>query len=308
MGLLALLRKLKRNDREARILMLGLDCAGKTTILKVRDSLCALRVWWWGRIGASFIIPPGLRPDPCVRRPSPPQALSEETINQVMPTQGFNVKSLTRDGFKLQVWDIGGCARVSPSDGAGAIRELDRAHIVTTWLTLPTPHAHSHRQRATRQHWKDYFEQTDGLESGAHHIAFTGWVSSQPQLFPPDATEPPLLSTIQVFVVDSADRKRVEEAVLELRQLVGESKLDGIPVLIFSNKQDLAAALSAAEVAEALQLQGIRNHQWQIQACSAKQSKGLQEGLEWLVRTLDDRAGGRAPAPSGSSSSEAATA
>lgn len=35
MGLLALLRKLKRNDREARILMLGLDCAGKTTILKV---------------------------------------------------------------------------------------------------------------------------------------------------------------------------------------------------------------------------------------------------------------------------------
>jgi hypothetical protein len=36
MGLLALLRKLKRNDREGRILMLGLDCAGKTTILKVR--------------------------------------------------------------------------------------------------------------------------------------------------------------------------------------------------------------------------------------------------------------------------------
>ncbi len=34
---------------------------------------------------------------------------------------------------------------------------------------------------------------------------------------------------------------------MELRQLVEEPKLDGVPVLIFSNKQDLVTSLPPAE-------------------------------------------------------------
>ncbi len=70
-----LLRKLKRSDNEARILVLGLDNSGKTTILK---------------------------------------KLSEEDISHIMPTQGFNIKSLMQDGFKLNVWDIGGQKSIRP--------------------------------------------------------------------------------------------------------------------------------------------------------------------------------------------------
>jgi ADP-ribosylation factor-like protein 3 len=61
MGLLNMLRALKRDDKEARILVLGLDNSGKTTILK---------------------------------------ALSEEDINTIMPTQGFNIKSLVSFDLK----------------------------------------------------------------------------------------------------------------------------------------------------------------------------------------------------------------
>jgi ADP-ribosylation factor-like protein 3 len=55
MGLLKLLRKLKKNENEARILVLGLDNSGKTTILK---------------------------------------AMADEDVQSIMPTQGFNIKSL----------------------------------------------------------------------------------------------------------------------------------------------------------------------------------------------------------------------
>lgn len=76
MGLLSLLRKLKSTpDRELRILLLGLDNAGKTTLLKT---------------------------------------LASEDISHITPTQGFNIKSVQSSGFKLNVWDIGGQRKIRP--------------------------------------------------------------------------------------------------------------------------------------------------------------------------------------------------
>merc|ERR1711988_763034 len=160
MGLLSLLRKLKKSETEVRILMLGLDNSGKTSILK---------------------------------------RLSDEDITHIMPTQGFNIKSLLHEGFKLNVWDIGG-------------------------------------QKTIRPYWKNYFENTDAL----------------------------------IYVVDSSDRRRLEEAAAELAELLEEDKLGGIPVLVFANKQDLI---------ETMGLMDIKDRPWQIQPSSAKTGVGLQEGM-----------------------------
>ena len=76
MGLLAILRKLKSSpERELRILLLGLDNAGKTTLLK---------------------------------------QLASEDVSHITPTQGFNIKSVQSEGFKLNVWDIGGQRKIRP--------------------------------------------------------------------------------------------------------------------------------------------------------------------------------------------------
>lgn len=175
MGFLDLIRKLYKSNKEVRILILGLDNSGKTTILK---HMC------------------------------------QESISEIKPTQGFNIKTVTHAGFKMNMWDIGG-------------------------------------QRTIRPYWKHYYDNTD----------------------------------ILVYVVDSTDRKRIEETSLELSDLLQEGKLAGVTLLVFANKQDLVSALPADEIAFALSLHGIRDRNWHIQACSAKTGEGIQEGLEWACKT-----------------------
>lgn len=179
MGLLNILKRLKKTEKEARILVLGLDNAGKTTILKT---------------------------------------LSEEDITHIMPTQGFNIKSLIHDGFKLNVWDIGG-------------------------------------QKTIRPYWSNYFESSDCL----------------------------------IYVIDSSDRRRLQESGQELNELLLEDKLANVPLLIFANKQDLLQAVPSDEISELLSLHNIRDRTWTIQACSAKANEGLAEGMEWIVGNMNSK-------------------
>ena len=51
-----------------------------------------------------------------------------------------------------------------------------------------------------------------------------------------------------VFVIDSADRERLEIAKQELDLMLQEDELRGAPVLILANKQDLPNAMNELEV------------------------------------------------------------
>ncbi|KAH7267574.1 ADP-ribosylation factor family-domain-containing protein [Fusarium redolens] len=85
--MLSILRKARLKDKEMRILMLGLDNAGKTTIVK---------------------------------------RVMGEDVNTVSPTLGFIIKTIDYEGYKLNIWDVGG-------------------------------------QKTLRSYWRNYFEKTDAL-------------------------------------------------------------------------------------------------------------------------------------------------
>ncbi|KAI9811041.1 MAG: hypothetical protein M1832_001071 [Thelocarpon impressellum] len=85
--MLSILRKARLKDKEMRVLMLGLDNAGKTTIVK---------------------------------------RIMGEDVNTVSPTLGFIIKTIDYEGYKLNIWDVGG-------------------------------------QKTLRSYWRNYFEKTDAL-------------------------------------------------------------------------------------------------------------------------------------------------
>jgi len=87
-------------------------------------------------------------------------------------------------------------------------------------------------------------------------------------------------------VIDSSDRRRLEESGAELNQLLEEEKMAGVPLLVFANKQDLLNAAPAGEIATILDLHKIRDRVWQIQPCSAKKAEGLSDGMEWVVKQI----------------------
>ncbi|EIW82158.1 GTP-binding protein [Coniophora puteana RWD-64-598 SS2] len=75
MGLLTIIRKSRQKEKEMRILFLGLDNAGKTTILK---------------------------------------KLNGEDIMRVSPTLGFNIKTFVHRNYTLNIWDVGGQRTLRP--------------------------------------------------------------------------------------------------------------------------------------------------------------------------------------------------
>merc|ERR1712176_635950 len=89
-----------------------------------------------------------------------------------------------------------------------------------------------------------------------------------------------------IFVVDSNDRDRVEDAREELMKMLNEDEMRDALLLVFANKQDLPNAMPAAEVTQKLGLHNMQNRQWFIQSACATTGDGLYEGLDWLSKTL----------------------
>jgi small GTP-binding protein len=89
-----------------------------------------------------------------------------------------------------------------------------------------------------------------------------------------------------IFVVDSNDRERAQEAKEEMNRMINEDELRDAVLLVFANKQDLPNAMNAAELTDKLGLHNIKNRSWYIQATCATSGDGLYEGLDWLSSEL----------------------
>ncbi|KAF3664052.1 putative galacturonosyltransferase 7-like [Capsicum annuum] len=90
-----------------------------------------------------------------------------------------------------------------------------------------------------------------------------------------------------IYVVDAACPSRFEDSKSALEKVLLHEDLQGAPLLILANKQDLADAVSAEEVARYLDLKKLDERAYTFLAVSAYDGLGIKESVNWLVDVME---------------------
>lgn len=225
MGLLTIIRKVKRKEREMRLLMVGLDNAGKTTaVRRIKDG-------------------------------------GGGTGDDISPTLGFSICSLSRRGRKLNVWDVGG-------------------------------------QRSLRPYWRNYFERTDGVVWVVDSSDLARLRDAASELRGLLQEERLAGATLLVLankqdVAGALGLEEISRALGLAAAAVAEGKEEGEGAANGEERDNKAASAAEAEAeAEAATAMasaiGKRRH-WRVAACSARTGAGLEEAFDWIVDDIASR-------------------
>ncbi|KAL0973077.1 hypothetical protein UPYG_G00198640 [Umbra pygmaea] len=123
------------------------------------------------------------------------------------------------------------------------------------------------------------------LETEARSPGLTVWDVGGQQMMRPHWKHHYPGTAAVVFVVDSWDRKRLEEAKRELHKVL--RSLKKIPLVVLANKQDLPGAANPQEVSHRLDLRTVcENRDWFVQPCCGRTGVGLEEGFRMVVYLL----------------------
>lgn len=144
----------------------------------------------------------------------PKAILYKLKLNQdvtTIPTVGFNVETVTYKNTKFNVWDVGGQDKIRPLWR----HYFSGAYNCPRKSTSPFPYAVA--------------------TLAAQSIMHSGCAISE-------GSQADTLPGTQglIFVIDSSDRDRIEEARSELARIIQDREMKDALLLVFANKQDMA--------------------------------------------------------------------
>ncbi|XP_010181541.1 PREDICTED: ADP-ribosylation factor-like protein 14 [Mesitornis unicolor] len=87
-----------------------------------------------------------------------------------------------------------------------------------------------------------------------------------------------------LYVVDSSDKRRLEESKKEFELILKNEFMKSVPVVVLANKQDLPGALNAEEITRRFKMKKYcSDRNWYVQPCCAITGEGLSEALQRLT-------------------------
>ncbi|PWZ09347.1 ADP-ribosylation factor 1 [Zea mays] len=246
--------------KEMRILMVGLDAAGKTTIL---------------------------------------YKLKLGEIVTTIPTIGFNVETVEYKNISFTVWDVGGQDKIRPlwrhyfQNTQGLIFVVDsndRDRVVEARDELHRMLNEGQQQSATLDlrsngNWRGSGRgpapavrqgRGSGMEEGV--AGERKWRMGEGQW----QRQPGML------IMGRAEGTGRSHNMPG--RIYGLDELRDAVLLVFANKQDLPNAMNAAEITDKLGLHSLRQRHWYIQSTCATTGEGLYEGLDWLSSNIASKA------------------
>lgn len=91
-----------------------------------------------------------------------------------------------------------------------------------------------------------------------------------------------------IYVVDSSDLERINGARRELFAVLDSPEMEGVPVVVIGNKQDLPRALRSHELAQQLALLQHKANPWHVQEACAKNGEGIYVAMHKLSDMVNE--------------------
>ncbi|XP_036098145.1 ADP-ribosylation factor-like protein 14 [Molossus molossus] len=87
-----------------------------------------------------------------------------------------------------------------------------------------------------------------------------------------------------VYVVDSTDKRRLEDSRREFEHILKNEHIKNVPVVLLANKQDVPGALTAEDITRMFKVKKLCcDRNWYVQPCCALTGDGLAEGFRKLT-------------------------
>ncbi|ELK25084.1 ADP-ribosylation factor-like protein 8B [Myotis davidii] len=226
----------------------------------------------------------------------------------MIPTVGFNMRKVTKGNVTIKELQ-GECPQSTSSTGSAAIgfggsRELS---LRSSWSSSEADPRRSRRcsswgYRGLQRSWKPL-----GINATARapmspvtwnsrpHNGITGvgfhmiWdIGGQPRFRSMWERYCRGVNAI-VYMIDAADREKIEASRNELHNLLDKPQLQGIPVLVLGNKRDLPNALDEKQLIEKMNLSAIQDREICCYSISCKEKDNIDITLQWLIQHSKSR-------------------